>query len=188
MRKIIKISSDSGLFDILHHTNNLMGRMYFHGGHVSPGQERILELLAEKGRINQRELLDILPMRPGSLSEILAKIEAKGLIEREKDESDKRSVIVHLTEPGQAEAEKMKRINTERENEFFSCLSAEEKEMLKGSLVKLIFAWEDKLRNMPELYEGYGEGASYQKGKSGEFFHGRHHGPRGYKGNENENE
>ena len=46
------------------------------------GQEKILRILWEQGEISQRELQELLGIQPGSMSEIAAKLESKGLIVR----------------------------------------------------------------------------------------------------------
>ena len=45
------------------------------------GRKRVLATLLREGEISQRTLQDLLDIQSGSLSEILAKIEADGLLE-----------------------------------------------------------------------------------------------------------
>ena len=78
------------------------------GGHHGPmpgrpphrERERVLTLLQESDGISQRKLALILDIRPQSLSELLGKLERDGLIRREKNEDDKREILVSLTEVG----------------------------------------------------------------------------------------
>lgn len=62
---------------------------YFHYGMGrKSGQQRILSLLRERRGMTQRELQDVLGVQPGSLSEILNKVEAGGYIRRRQNERD----------------------------------------------------------------------------------------------------
>ncbi len=63
-------------------------------------QRRVLFLLHRRGPLSQKELLDIMGVRAGSMSELLSKLESKGCIVREKDETDKRNYNVSITPAG----------------------------------------------------------------------------------------
>lgn len=65
-------------------------------------QGRILLLLKSAGTISQRDLRRIVGIRPQSLGELLAKLEAAGYIERTPNESDRRTMDVRITEAGRA--------------------------------------------------------------------------------------
>ena len=122
----------SGLMHACGHHLHHRGR---HGG----GQGSILTILSEKASMSQKELQDILRIQPGSLSEILTKLEQKGMITREKDEEDKRKSVISLTEAGKAAVhEQTPRMD---EKEMFDVLSEEEQTELKRLLKKLISFW-----------------------------------------------
>lgn len=89
--------------------------------------------------MTQKELQEILHVQPGSISEILAKLEDKGLILREKDDSDKRKSIIKLTETGR----NAKDIVSVEYNDggLFDALSDEEQGTLKELLKKLLDSW-----------------------------------------------
>lgn len=102
------------------------------------GQERILGILAKRECMTQKELQSILQIQPGSMSEILTKMEEKNLISRRKDEEDKRKSIIELTEEGRkANAEN----DTRDGKELFQVLSGSEQEELKVILRKLTDNW-----------------------------------------------
>ena len=61
--------------------------------------------LLKQGNMTQRELQGILEIKSASLSEILAKIESEGFIQRVKSDVDKRQISLILTEEGRAEAQ-----------------------------------------------------------------------------------
>ena len=73
-----------------------------HGAMGDPlrGQGRVLALLSAKPETTQRELSYLLDMRQQSLSELLAKLEDKGYVTREKSAEDGRVTVVRLTEAG----------------------------------------------------------------------------------------
>lgn len=79
--------------------------MHFHGGGVS-GKAPIICLLAKQpgGEMSQQELGMHFDLKPGSLSEILSKLELNGLIERSRNPKDRRQLTIRLTETGQENA------------------------------------------------------------------------------------
>lgn len=87
--------------------------------------------------MTQKELQEILQIQPGSMSELLAKLEEKGLILRRKDEEDKRRSILTLTEAGQTVAKEQQR----EEKPLFEALDETEQEELKNLLGKLLDSW-----------------------------------------------
>ncbi len=75
--------------------------MHFHGGGVS-GKAPIVCLLAKQttGELSQQELGMHFDLKPGSLSEILSKLELGGLIERSRNPKDRRQLTIRLTDAG----------------------------------------------------------------------------------------
>ena len=67
-----------------------------------PGAHLVLSRLAVSDGIPQLELVRATHLRPPTVSVILQKMEAKGLVERTSDEHDRRAVRVTLTEAGRA--------------------------------------------------------------------------------------
>jgi len=66
----------------------------------SQGQGRVLSLLRLQPETTQRELTYLMGMSRQALAELLAKLEAKGLVEREASTTDRRVVVVRLTDAG----------------------------------------------------------------------------------------
>ncbi|MFA6856913.1 MAG: MarR family transcriptional regulator [Treponema sp.] len=104
----------------------------------SPGQRRILALLRLKNPASQKELLDVCGIRPASLSELLNKMETAGYLTRIKDETDKRSVLVSLTDAGRKAADEWENDSADDSSGFFDSLTPEEKNTLSAILQKLI--------------------------------------------------
>lgn len=117
--------------------------LHFHGGGRS-GREPILCLLhVMGGKMSQQALGARFELKPGSLSEILAKMEATGVIERTRDPHDRRQLFVHLTEAGQHEAERALETRNRFRSRAFSNLSTEEQDQLIELLGKVRTRWEE---------------------------------------------
>lgn len=109
-------------------------RLMRSGGRMR-GQERILDVLSKEGDIPQRDLGHILHIQPGSLSEIPAKLEDRGLIAREQDRAYHRIIMVRITEEGKNQTGIE---GEDKKMDFFSSLTEEEKKTLADLLDKLI--------------------------------------------------
>ena len=93
-------------------------------------QDRIIRILDENGgTMGQKALQQLLDIQPGSISEILAKMEEKELISRSKDSDDRRAFLITLQAKESAEDD---------HPEFFSMLDMEEKETLRALLQKIL--------------------------------------------------
>ncbi|MBR3006388.1 MAG: MarR family transcriptional regulator [Erysipelotrichaceae bacterium] len=104
-------------------------------GHFGSAQEHILMLLKENGNtMSQKAIQQLMGVRPGSISEVLSKMEEKGLIERSKDDEDKRASLITLKEEN---------VQIEKKD-FFEVLSGEEKKTLKDLLNKILDARQPK--------------------------------------------
>lgn len=111
------------------------------GGFKKIGQARCLEIIADKGAIDQRELLWHMYMRPASLSELLAKLERNSFIARRQSADDRRNKIVQITPEGIEESKRNIILRDKIFNQRMSVLSEDEKEQLYALLLKLYTAW-----------------------------------------------
>ena len=109
-------------------------------GSKKRGQDNVLTAIAQQPGITQKELAENLGIQPASVSELLMKLERKGLILREKDEHDRRSIRVRLTEDGQ----KLTEQPVEEVSDPFRVLSAEEQAQLCSLLEKLLADWDQR--------------------------------------------
>ena len=127
------------LTDTLLETHHLM-RSYsmiwygknFSGLDPQQGQGRILSALRRMHSISQKELGKALNIRPQSLGELLQKLESNGYITRHRSETDKRVLIVELTDRGEAF-----QIIKPDYDELFTDLNTREKTTLKKCLEKI---------------------------------------------------
>lgn len=64
------------------------------------GQGRIIDLIAHHEGCAQRELAVLAGVKPGSLTEVLERLERNGYVSRQRDEWDRRVIRVTLTTRG----------------------------------------------------------------------------------------
>ncbi len=119
-----------------------------HGGTGDPlrGQGRVLALLKAKPETTQRELSFLLDMRQQSLSELLAKLEEKGFVTREKSQEDGRVTVVRLTDAGAQAAPSPEQMQARAD--ALDCLNEEEQAQLGALTDKVIASLEEKLEEM----------------------------------------
>ena len=114
------------------------------------GRRRIFTILSKAKELPQRELQDILGICSGSLSEILAKMEADGFLEKAKSKTDGRQLNLRLTEAGKKEAVEQEKDYQRRVRRMVACLSREEQESLLKMLTALAECWWDLDQNREE--------------------------------------
>lgn len=118
--------------------------MHFHGGGVS-GKAPIICLLAKQpgGEMSQQELGMHFDLKPGSLSEILSKLEVNSLIERSRNPKDRRQLTIRLTEIGWEKARIDQAARIRFREQAFSALNHDEREQLAEMLEKIRVTWEE---------------------------------------------
>lgn len=139
------------------------------------GQHRVLGVLAKEGTLIQSQLAEILDIRPSSLTELLSKLEERGLITRTPDESDKRVTNVSLTEAGKQAVEGRDESDDDLLNSLFEGLTDEELDQLSGLFDKLNASLKEKLPDRDERPDGF----HHHHGFGGPRGPHGHHGPHG---------
>lgn len=125
-----------GLLDINH-----MMRMLYEG---KASQSRILIILYEQKEMTQKDLTEFLGIKPGSVSEILSKLEKANLITRVHSENDHRTMEVSLTDEGEKLAQEAVERRRERHEQMFVCLTEDEQNTLLFLLEKLSGDWGER--------------------------------------------
>ena len=105
-------------------------------------QGRILKILYLNGPMTQKVLQDKLEIQPGSMSELVSKLERKGLLLREKDPADKRKILLTLTEAGRADVEQFRAHGHATRGRTYGALTEAEQATLCELLEKLLDSWE----------------------------------------------
>lgn len=120
------------------------GHFLYHRRGGKRGQMRILNLIASRGAVTQKELLQYLSLKSGSVSETVSKLETQGFIVKERDKQDKRKINIILTPKGRDFLNTQLALNAEQEKVLFTSLSEEEQAVLTGLLTKLFEDWKGK--------------------------------------------
>ena len=110
-------------------------------GGPARGQALILSILAGRETISQRELQQMLAIQPGSLSELVSKLEARGCLTREKAE-DRRGNLLRITEAGRAA---LPQAGDQSEDDPFAPLSEEQQDQMAAMLRTLLNHWVEQL-------------------------------------------
>lgn len=97
------------------------------------GQGRILAMLKIQPEITTKDLSYLLGIRQQSLNELLNKLEKGAYVERRPSETDRRVMVVHLTEMG----EKVQQPRADY-HEILGCLSQEELQQFGNYLDRII--------------------------------------------------
>ena len=116
-----------------------------------PAVGRLLACAAENPGVSSRELCELLDVRPSSLSEMLARAEADGLLTRAADEADKRVQRITLTEKGSRLISELKSARDEDARKKTSCLTEEEKKQFCELCEKLSGHIERLALDLPEV-------------------------------------
>ena len=133
------------LHERLHRLHRLMRRRHMDRRRGDPladttrGRGRVLAALQMHSPIPTRELAYLLDIRQQSLNELLQKLEADGLVERRPSPTDRRVMLVHLTEAGRGV-----KLGDEAAD-YLSSLTDEEVASLTALLDKVIAALEEQV-------------------------------------------
>lgn len=106
------------------------------------GQQFILSALYREGDMTQKDLLARTRTTSASLSEMVSKLETKGLIERTRVDKDRRQALLSLTQEGQKQAQAVQESVGSFEAQALTILSDEEKATLCEYLDRLVEHWD----------------------------------------------
>jgi len=118
-------------------------KLYLMRGSGHMGQKKIVNILATVGEMSQYDLQNMLEIKPGSMSEVLTKMEKKGYITRSKDPNDKRMVILRITQSGLNWNNSIQKNMARDRKSWFSTLNPSEQMQLYEMLEKLLVDWEE---------------------------------------------
>ncbi|MGV8078968.1 MAG: MarR family winged helix-turn-helix transcriptional regulator [Syntrophales bacterium] len=104
---------------------------------ITPVQALVLGFLSDEDRITSSELGKRTELDSATMTGILDRLEAAGLIERQGNPADRRSIKIHLTEQGKALAGEAVRIIADANREFLAILTEQEQEELRSLIRKL---------------------------------------------------
>ncbi len=104
---------------------------------LTPTQFGVLEALLHKGSLTQRELSRKVLTSPGNMTDLVDKLEARGLVRRARQSADRRAVKVELTGAGRQLIEPLFASHAGDITAAMADLSVEELHQLSALLRKL---------------------------------------------------
>jgi DNA-binding MarR family transcriptional regulator len=102
---------------------------------LKPRQFQILDLLADRGPIGQRELGETMAIDHSILVTMLNPLEADGLIERKRSDTDRRRHVVTVTAAGKRRLAGAAKAQREAEDTLFAALTEQQRNQLRELLV-----------------------------------------------------
>ncbi|MBO6264105.1 MAG: MarR family transcriptional regulator [Clostridia bacterium] len=93
-------------------------------------------VLWEKETVNEKDLVKALYLKANTLTDLLKKLQKKGLVDIKKDDHDRRNIIISLTEKGRKLKEKAVKVPKTLAEEHW--LTDEEFFVFKNLLYKLL--------------------------------------------------
>ncbi|MHC1743220.1 MAG: MarR family winged helix-turn-helix transcriptional regulator [Syntrophobacteraceae bacterium] len=105
---------------------------------VTGVQAMILTFLSEEDMVTSKQLGERTILDSATLTGILDRLEATGLIERRSNPEDRRAIMICLTEGGRAIGDTLKGAVVEANQQFLTGLSREEELMFRGLLKRLL--------------------------------------------------
>jgi DNA-binding MarR family transcriptional regulator len=97
----------------------------------------VLAILGEGARETQATIADALDVDPSRLVALLDSLEARDLVVRQRDPSDRRRHVVSITTAGREALAQMRAIVNKVEDDFFAPLDRKDRETLHQMLVAL---------------------------------------------------
>lgn len=108
---------------------------------LQPGEFDVLATLRRSGAphaLTPTALYEAAMLSSGGMTNRIDRLEAAGLIERQKHPSDRRGVLVALTQRGLALIEQLVLLHVDNERAMLASLSADEQHQLDQLLAKLL--------------------------------------------------
>lgn len=105
---------------------------------LTPGQGRALSVLEKTGGpMRMAALAEALRVVPRSATGVVERLEELGLVRRETDPANRRSVLVDLTEAGRGTLEELAEARRETAEELFGALTPDDRRRLLALLTTL---------------------------------------------------
>lgn len=116
--------------------NNRLNR-HLAENNLTVSQFGTLEVLLHLGPLNQRAIGEKLLKSGGNITMVIDNLEKSGLVSRKKDPSDRRAVLIHLTDKGKTFISTIFPQHLSKIKKEFSVLNKEEKKKLADICKKL---------------------------------------------------
>ncbi|ACN14595.1 putative MarR family protein [Desulforapulum autotrophicum HRM2] len=132
--------SDKPLMHLFMHIGKLLNdrlRSSLGGGGIHFGQARILVSLMRHGNLIQRTIGQELHIKPATVTNMVKRMEASGLIERGRDANNDRIINVTLTSKGKEAANFAINVMEQIENDIRSEFTQKEIDKLRNPLERI---------------------------------------------------
>ncbi|MCA9331089.1 MarR family transcriptional regulator [Candidatus Saccharibacteria bacterium] len=90
------------------------------------GQKTVLFTIASREKTNIKEISTVLQITSGAATQHVEALVREGMVSRTVDENDRRTVVITLTEEGQALFRQLQKERLAKVSEFFADVSDEE--------------------------------------------------------------
>jgi DNA-binding MarR family transcriptional regulator len=105
---------------------------------LKPHHAGLLRMLGSNPGLSQQELCDVFGIFPSRLVVLLDQLEARRLVERRDNSSDRRGHRVHLTKAGRKALTGVGRLTRELETDLCAELTDPERATLAGTLARIV--------------------------------------------------
>jgi DNA-binding MarR family transcriptional regulator len=119
---------------------------------LTPSDAGVLRVLGRAPGMSQRSLADRLGAVPSRVVSLIDSLEARGLVERVRSNTDRRNYELRLTAQGSERLAQLRRVAEEHEAELLAPLSREQATQLESLLILLA----DRTALDPELHRDLG--------------------------------
>lgn len=102
-----------------------------------PGQPPLLFILNNSDGKSQKELANIMHLKPSTINVMIKRMEKTELIERKQDSEDQRVSRVYITDKGKEVCKKSHNVMKEMENKMFSNLTKDELVIIRRLLLQV---------------------------------------------------
>lgn len=176
----MQTTTTNQLYNALSRLSRLIHRMEHRMAHddapqklkIHRSQTRLLSIISQNNGASQRDLAELMDIRPSSMTEMLLRMEQAGLITRKQDANDQRVMRIFLTEAGEKATEQSNTSTLDLTAALFNSLTTEE----QTQMLLLI----EKLSANLEVMDSTEEHHGHQHGHHG--YHGQHHHHHGHHG------
>lgn len=101
---------------------------------ISTVQYSVLVVLDQEGPMSQRELCDAVDLDRSTIADLVARMERRGLIDRDRDPEDGRRKTIGLTAHGRAERWRLQPLVERVQEELTATLTSAQRDALRGAL------------------------------------------------------
>jgi len=123
------------------------------------GQLEVLELLQAHEPMKPSDMLPHLKTTPAAVTTLLDRMERAGLVERRRDEQDRRIVWIHMTDLGRAEVVRGLKVRTEIVHRSLERISAHNQRLLMYLLAKVAGVYEKPAAGQENTADGDSQAA-----------------------------